>query len=79
MDNFSKIRQLMVDVFQIPENDISMDTKQDDLISWDSVGHLNLMLTVEQEFGVALEVEDLSRLTSVAAILEYLNTNEHAI
>ncbi len=79
MNTFEKIRQLMVDIFQIPESEILITTTQDDLISWDSVGHLNLMLAIEQEFGVTLEVEDLRALTSVNVIVEYLEKNKNVV
>ena len=79
MNTFEKIRQLMVDIFQIPESEILITTTQDDLISWDSVGHLNLMLAIEQEFGVTLEVEDLRALTSVKVIVEYLEKNKNVV
>ena len=79
MNTFKKIRQLMVDIFQIPESEILITTTQDDLISWDSVGHLNLMLAIEQEFGVTLEVEDLRALTSVNVIGEYLEKNKNVV
>ncbi len=71
---FSQVRKLMADIFQVLESEITCETKQNDLQNWDSVEHLNLMLALEQEFDVVLEVDDLSTLTSVPAILSYLET-----
>jgi hypothetical protein len=34
--------------------------------------HLTLLAVVEEEFGVAVDVDDLDRLTSFAAILDHL-------
>ena len=62
----------MVEILQVPEDKITPDLKQEDLEGWDSLQHLNLMLALEQEFGVTLDVDDLSTLTSVPAILKYL-------
>jgi acyl carrier protein len=62
----------MVEIFQVPENKITPKLKQEDLEDWDSLQHLNFMLALEQEFGVTLDVDDLSTLTSVPAILKYL-------
>lgn len=75
MDPFDRVRKLMAEIFQVSEDKITRGTGQDDLEGWDSVGHLNLMLALEQEFSVALEVEDLSALTSVPEILDYLKSS----
>ena len=39
---------------------------------WDSVGHLNLVLEVEAEFGVRFSAEEIPELTSVGKIREAL-------
>jgi acyl carrier protein len=62
----------MVEIFQVSENKIPPDLEQEDLENWDSLQHLNLMLALEQEFEVTLDVDDLATLTSVPAILKYL-------
>jgi acyl carrier protein len=62
----------MVEIFQVSENEIPPDLEQEDLENWDSLQHLNLMLALEQEFGVTLDVDELATLTSVPAILKYL-------
>jgi len=72
LNTFERIHALMIEIFQVPEDDITPELKQEDLENWDSLQHLNLMLALEQEFGVTLDVDDLNTLTSVPAILKYL-------
>lgn len=74
MDSFSQIRTLMVNIFNVIEDEITLETSREDLESWDSLQHLNLMLALEQEFDLTLDVDDLGILTSVDAILRYLNS-----
>jgi acyl carrier protein len=62
----------MAATLKVPPDRISGTTRDEDLAAWDSLGHVNLMMALEQTFNVALEVEDFPRLTSVPAILEYL-------
>ena len=38
--------------------------------SWDSVGHLNLVLALEQQFGVTFEEEQIADLVTVDAIVQ---------
>ncbi len=71
-DLYVRLRSLMMDVFQVGDDEISPQTVQHDLENWDSVEHLNFMLALEDEFGVKLDVDDLSTLTSVAAIVAFL-------
>ena len=60
-------------VLLLPAATVSSSTLRADVPEWDSVGHLNLMLGLEDRFGVSFEVDDLTRLTSVEAILAYLS------
>ena len=39
---------------------------------WDSVAHLNLVLSIEKEFGLQLSPEDFMRMQSVGAIKSVL-------
>jgi acyl carrier protein len=71
-DYLAGIREVMNLTFGIPREQVSPRTSRADVPEWDSVGHLNLMLGLEERFHLSFEVEDLTRLTSVAAILDYL-------
>ena len=39
---------------------------------WDSIANVTLVAVVEEEFGIAVEPDDLERLTSFDALLDYL-------
>ena len=38
-------------------------------LAWDSVQHLNLMLDLEQTFGVRFEPEDVEQMQSIGLIV----------
>ena len=40
--------------------------------TWDSIANVTLLAVVEEEFGIAIDVDDLERLTSFEALLDYL-------
>ena len=42
----------------------------------DSFGHLQIMVCVEQEFGVVLDTKTIAQLTSYKDILKYLKTGK---
>jgi acyl carrier protein len=68
-----RLRRLMADVFEMPESEIRPNSSPDNVPSWDSLHHLNLVLALEQEFGVEFTPEEIEQLLSaelVAALLE---------
>lgn len=69
----TQVRELIADTFGVPLESLTAGTVRDDVDGWDSVGQLNLMLAVEDAFDVRLAVEDMQRLTSVAAIVAFVS------
>jgi acyl carrier protein len=51
---------------------INPETLRDECPKWDSLANLNLMLALEDAFGITLTVEQISDLRSVPAILAHL-------
>ena len=76
MSVFNKLRDAMAATLKVPADSITVTTKDEDLAAWDSLGHVNLMMTLEQTFDVFLDVEDFPRLNSVPAIIEYLKAHD---
>jgi acyl carrier protein len=69
---FPKVQQLIATTLKISPSQITNNTEDSDIVAWDSLAHVNLMMSLEQAFDLYLEVEDFARLTSVPAILDYL-------
>lgn len=72
MDAYDQLREVIAQTLRVPESSVSPTTRATDLPSWDSLGHVNLMMSLEQTFDIQLDVEDFPKLTSVPAILEHL-------
>lgn len=56
--NEGRLKQVMADVFHVPAERVGDDTSVDTVEKWDSVTHLNLILALEQEFGVSFSEEE---------------------
>jgi acyl carrier protein len=69
---FEKLQSAMAATLKVPANSITETTSDQDLAAWDSLGHVNMMMTLEQTFDVFLDVEDFPKLNSVPAIMQYL-------
>jgi len=46
----------------------------EDVPNWDSIGHMNLVMYMEQEFNQHFEVDDIMEMSSPAKILEILKS-----
>src|ERR1700758_365777 len=72
MDLFEEIQYVIATTLKVSPVKITRETSDKDLAAWDSLAHVNLMMSLEQTFDLSLEVEDFAQLTSVPAIVEYL-------
>jgi len=59
----------------VPTSGLELETTADEVEAWDSMGHIHLMVALEDTFDIRLEVEDFSKLTSVTAMLDYLKSH----
>mgnify|MGYP000913864934 CR=1 FL=1 len=60
-----KVRQAVADVFGVELSGITPDSSPQTVEAWDSMGHLNLVLALEQAFGVQFSPEEIAAMTSV--------------
>lgn len=72
MNTFERLQDTIAQTLQVPASSIGLNTKATEIAAWDSLGHVNLMMSVEQTFDIQLDVEDFPTLTSVPAILAFL-------
>ena len=68
MVNEQALRELMASVLRVPAQSITQDTSMDNVTSWDSLKHMNLVLALEEEFKVSIPDEDAANITSYALI-----------
>jgi acyl carrier protein len=69
---FERLQDAIATTLRVPANKITETTKDEDIATWDSLGHVNVVMTLEQTFDVLFDVEDFPKLNSVPAIIEYL-------
>jgi acyl carrier protein len=48
---------------------LTMDTRRDDIPSWDSFNYINFIVAVEIEFGVKFKIADIESFGNVGAIV----------
>jgi acyl carrier protein len=70
----SGIRTVMAKVLQIAPQDISPDVSRENLVAWDSLKHMNLMLALEDEFSIEFSDQEIAGLNSLRLLVSALRT-----
>ncbi|MBK7953970.1 MAG: acyl carrier protein [Candidatus Accumulibacter sp.] len=76
MSIFRQLQDVIATTLKVRPEKITETTINEDLAAWDSLGHVNLMMALEQTFDVFLDVEDFPLLISVPAIIQYLQDHD---
>jgi acyl carrier protein len=76
---FEKVRRMAAEVLDVPLDTLTADSSADTVESWDSVQHLNLILEVEQNFGVQADLEHMDQLQSLGAIAEWVSRRSQSV
>jgi len=63
-----KIRKVVADVTHSRIEDVDENASTQTLDSWDSVAQINVIIGIENEFGVSFDVEEMYSLNSVQKI-----------
>ena len=63
-----RIRAVMAQVFNVEAGSISEESSPEDIERWDSLRHMQLILAIEDEFGVTFADDDIPNLLSLRAI-----------
>jgi acyl carrier protein len=68
------VKQVMALTFNIDPDSIANDASQSDIAAWDSIGHANLLLSLEEEFETHLSDDLMPTLTSVPALVAHFSS-----
>jgi acyl carrier protein len=72
-----QVHSLLAEALQIPLQEVTPGLAFGDLPQWDSMGHMEVMMRLEEAFGVEISAENIAALTSAPAICAYLGDQRH--
>ncbi len=68
----NKIKKILEEVLDVEINEnISSENCED----WDSMNQVNIVLELQDEFGIKIPMDDVMKLNSYSNILEYIKKN----
>ena len=69
---FEKVVSELAQQFELDPESITMDTNLVDDLGADSLDVVELIMSLEDEFGIAISDEDAAQLYTVGRIVDYL-------
>lgn len=75
MENFDKLKEILVDVLGVKIEDIKVESKFVDDLGADSLDLVELIMSFEDKFGVEISDEDAEKILSVKDALDYINSH----
>ena len=61
------------EVFDNDSMEITFETSTDLIDDWDSVNHVKLVLSIEEEFDIRFDMEAVSYVTNIKKFVEVIN------
>jgi acyl carrier protein len=71
-DVLARVQRAFRSAFDVEPGSITIDTVPGDVRAWDSMGHVTLASSLEQEFGVTFDVDELMEMENVREIVRIL-------
>lgn len=75
----SSLKTIFKEVFDDDSIEVNMSTTADDIVEWDSITHIELIVTVEKKFNVRFKSSDLPRLGNVGDLVHLIQHNSRVI
>lgn len=69
---FKKVKSVLAQQFELDPESITMDTNLIDDLGADSLDVVELIMSLEDEFGIAISDNDAAQLYTVGRIVDYL-------
>lgn len=67
-----RVCAILTETLQIPRDQVTDDLAMQDVGSWDSLKHMELIVALEQGFGIDFSFEEIVEMTSVGEIKRVL-------
>lgn len=70
METLEKIIEIVASTCEVDKSEVTGDSTVGDFPAWDSIGHLTILSTIEEEFNISFEPEEMMELEDVNDIVK---------
>ena len=74
MENFDKLKEILVDVLGVNEEDVKLESKFVDDLGADSLDLVELIMAFEDKFGIEISDEEAEKMVTVKDVLDYISS-----
>jgi len=60
--------EVIAATFEIPVGSVNKDSSSQTIEQWDSVAHINVVMALEEKFGMAFTMEEIAEMHDVLTI-----------
>ena len=71
-EKIKKLKEIIADQLSVDESEIELSTSFKDDLGADSLDLFELVMALEDEYNIEIPAEDLTDLTTVGAVMDYL-------
>ena len=69
-----KMKEMIADQLSVDEDKITLESNFKDDLDADSLDLFELVMALEEEYGIEIPSEDLEKITTVGAVMDYLKS-----
>ncbi len=69
---YERLNNVFREVFDDEEIVVKPETTSSDIEDWDSLEHINLVVAVEQEFGIKFNMNEVTTMKNVGEMVEII-------
>ena len=69
------LREILAELLQLDEGEITRELTRDQVNSWDSITHLRLITALEEEFQLRFSMKEIQSVNSVGQLEEILRSH----
>ena len=73
---FDKIKDIIIDQLQVEESDVNMDTNLRKDLSADSLDAVEIIMAIEDEYGIEIPDEEAEKIQTVGDLVRYVEENK---
>ena len=74
MSTFDRVKKIVVDRLQVSEDRVKPDASFVEDLGADSIDQMELVMGLEDEFGLTIPDEDAEKITNVGQAMEYIES-----
>ena len=74
---FEKVCEILADKFDADASTMTMDTKVKEDLNADSLDVVELMMDLEENFGVTISDEEAAKMSTIGDIVNYIEANQY--